>query len=235
MVRFSKYTPEFEEQCVQTALESNGTIGSVARDLGIPPELLARWLRRHGEVDRERTREEIAAGAAQAIEVAIGHYTHDSDMRTSGNQRTWKENYATQKIKLPRPERGLQTVSVRCPVCDDPLTVVLSGSDAIRQRRVILALCGLACLGIGASYVATDGWGIKDPGLLVFAPLVLLCVGLGALFAAFQSEASLAVGLASGSTQRVGGRDLHKLFGPKIVVASGSKLAGDSNGDGTVG
>ncbi|MFG2792599.1 IS3 family transposase [Streptomyces sp. NPDC048419] len=43
----SKYSPEFREEAVQIALRSSKTISEVARDLGLNPETLRGWVKKH--------------------------------------------------------------------------------------------------------------------------------------------------------------------------------------------
>ncbi|QIZ33987.1 transposase [Saccharopolyspora sp. ASAGF58] len=43
----SKYSPEFREEAVQLALESSKSVADVARSLGMHPETLRTWVRRH--------------------------------------------------------------------------------------------------------------------------------------------------------------------------------------------
>ncbi|QIZ38570.1 transposase [Saccharopolyspora sp. ASAGF58] len=43
----SKYSPEFREEAVQLALESSKSVADVARELGMHPETLRTWVRRH--------------------------------------------------------------------------------------------------------------------------------------------------------------------------------------------
>lgn len=47
MARQSSYTPEFREEAVQLALKSSGPVSQVARELGVHPETLRSWVRRH--------------------------------------------------------------------------------------------------------------------------------------------------------------------------------------------
>ncbi|MFF3518600.1 transposase [Streptomyces sp. NPDC002573] len=43
----SKYSPEFKEEAVQIALRSSKTISETARELGLNPETLRGWVKKH--------------------------------------------------------------------------------------------------------------------------------------------------------------------------------------------
>jgi transposase len=43
----SKYSPEFKEEAVQIALRSSKTISETARELGLNPETLRAWVKKH--------------------------------------------------------------------------------------------------------------------------------------------------------------------------------------------
>ncbi|WP_411130144.1 transposase [Streptomyces sp. x-19] len=43
----SKYTPEFREEAVQIALRSSKTVTEIGRELGINPETLRGWVKKH--------------------------------------------------------------------------------------------------------------------------------------------------------------------------------------------
>ncbi|MFI9825961.1 IS3 family transposase [Streptomyces sp. NPDC052013] len=47
MAPSSKYTPEFREEAVEIALRSSKTVTEVGRDLGINPETLRGWVKKH--------------------------------------------------------------------------------------------------------------------------------------------------------------------------------------------
>jgi transposase-like protein len=47
--RPSKYSPEFREEAVQLALRSGKTISETARELGLNPETLRNWVKKHRE------------------------------------------------------------------------------------------------------------------------------------------------------------------------------------------
>lgn len=49
MGRPSKYSPEFREEAVQLALRSSKTISETARELGLNPETLRNWVKKHRE------------------------------------------------------------------------------------------------------------------------------------------------------------------------------------------
>ncbi|WAX77941.1 transposase [Streptomyces sp. KMM 9044] len=55
MARPSSYSPEFREEAVQLALKSSKPIAHVARELGMNPETLRTWVRRH---ERENGRQD---------------------------------------------------------------------------------------------------------------------------------------------------------------------------------
>ncbi|MFJ5680761.1 transposase [Streptomyces sp. NPDC093097] len=58
----SKYTPEFREEAVQIALRSSKTITEVGRELGINPETLRGWAKKH------KRRNEPTADAPLALD-----------------------------------------------------------------------------------------------------------------------------------------------------------------------
>ncbi|MBX9399261.1 transposase [Streptomyces sp. TRM72054] len=43
----SKYTPEFREEAVQIAMASSKTVTEVGRELGMNPETLRGWVKKH--------------------------------------------------------------------------------------------------------------------------------------------------------------------------------------------
>ncbi|WP_406209457.1 transposase [Streptomyces sp. NBC_01017] len=45
----SKYTPEFREEAVRIALASSKTVTEVGRELGMNPETLRGWVKKHKE------------------------------------------------------------------------------------------------------------------------------------------------------------------------------------------
>ncbi|WP_372409833.1 IS3 family transposase [Streptomyces luteireticuli] len=58
----SKYTPEFREEAVQIALQSSKTVTEVGRELGINPETLRGWVKKH------KRRNEPTADAPLALD-----------------------------------------------------------------------------------------------------------------------------------------------------------------------
>jgi len=47
MARISSYTPEFREEAVQVALQSNKPVSQVAREIDVHPETLRSWVRQY--------------------------------------------------------------------------------------------------------------------------------------------------------------------------------------------
>ncbi len=57
----SEYTPEFREEAVRIALSSSKTISEIGRELGVNPETLRGWVKKH------KARQEPAPDAALTL------------------------------------------------------------------------------------------------------------------------------------------------------------------------
>jgi transposase len=61
-----KYPDEFRDRAVREVAESGRPIAHVARDLGIHPEVLRRWVR-HDEADRGEHADQVTTGETDEL------------------------------------------------------------------------------------------------------------------------------------------------------------------------
>lgn len=80
MGRVSKYSPEFRDEAVRHVIEAQRPVAHIAKELGINPETLRGWVRRHrrenpshepvvGIDERARLRELERVNREQAMEI----------------------------------------------------------------------------------------------------------------------------------------------------------------------
>ncbi|MEV7472078.1 transposase [Streptomyces kronopolitis] len=92
----SKYSPEFREEAVQIALRSSKTVTEVGRELGINPETLRGWVKKH-----ER-RNVPAADAPLALEERARLKEAERRVRELELENTFLKKAAAYFAKDPR-------------------------------------------------------------------------------------------------------------------------------------
>ena len=75
--------------------------------------------------------------------VRLGHFTHVSDYKESAGDKSWKENYSTSVLRLPRPRSGARIHRVHCHACSHVDVEVWSYLRALRNKVLVVLIYAL--------------------------------------------------------------------------------------------
>ena len=147
----------------------------------------------------------------------LGHLEHTSYytaiQRPQVGTAEWADKYKIHLVTLERPEKGYQTISIRCEFCGKQVPVKIA-SEVTATRKRLLSLAVVIALLIYMYLVYTNvrpGRITVLEGLLVTAAALSFFAVILNLKNVFKSEVDLALTVLNGGGE---GPAYHKFFAP---------------------